>query len=253
MIRRPPRSTLFPYTTLFRSVFVEQAEEAGGLPARSAGDRVHDAEPREEPVEVRVPVRVHLVVAVQGEAAVRSQGPRDRRAVGRSGAEAILVDLLPVADVVHVTQVDRVVRVERAHLLRDPIRLDGPRGPVAGEAQADRTVPARRVREVGLERVYPGRPGPTEGVARELVFGLKDVAHVAPDPGPPVSRQQPGELLGKGLVGRDAHGFQSLAVKGVEGRAPHALQAAQAAEAALTARPWWGHDRQVSPAGRVRQ
>src|SRR2546422_3182648 len=49
MIRRPPRSTLFPYTTLFRS----------------AGDRVHDAEPREEPVEVRVPVRVHLVVAVQ--------------------------------------------------------------------------------------------------------------------------------------------------------------------------------------------
>src|SRR2546427_6027049 len=56
MIRRPPRSTLFPYTTLFRS--------------------------------------------------------------------------LPVADVVHVTQVDRVVRVERAHLLRDPIRLDGPCGPV---------------------------------------------------------------------------------------------------------------------------
>src|SRR2546430_12655752 len=25
MIRRPPRSTLFPYTTLFRSVFSEQA------------------------------------------------------------------------------------------------------------------------------------------------------------------------------------------------------------------------------------
>src|SRR5260221_12436015 len=26
MIRRPPRSTLFPYTTLFRSVFYEQSE-----------------------------------------------------------------------------------------------------------------------------------------------------------------------------------------------------------------------------------
>ena len=26
MIRRPPRSTLFPYTTLFRSVRVEEAE-----------------------------------------------------------------------------------------------------------------------------------------------------------------------------------------------------------------------------------
>src|SRR5690349_22545773 len=27
MIRRPPRSTLFPYTTLFRSIFVEQPPE----------------------------------------------------------------------------------------------------------------------------------------------------------------------------------------------------------------------------------
>src|SRR3712207_8337543 len=26
MIRRPPRSTLFPYTTLFRSVFLERSE-----------------------------------------------------------------------------------------------------------------------------------------------------------------------------------------------------------------------------------
>src|SRR5256885_10291832 len=31
MIRRPPRSTLFPYTTLFRSVVVEQACWIGGL------------------------------------------------------------------------------------------------------------------------------------------------------------------------------------------------------------------------------
>src|SRR3712207_8399510 len=28
MIRRPPRSTLFPYTTLFRSMFSEDIEEA---------------------------------------------------------------------------------------------------------------------------------------------------------------------------------------------------------------------------------
>src|SRR2546430_11517965 len=27
MIRRPPRSTLFPYTTLFRSLFLEQEKE----------------------------------------------------------------------------------------------------------------------------------------------------------------------------------------------------------------------------------
>src|SRR5258708_25369307 len=28
MIRRPPRSTLFPYTTLFRSIYTESAEKA---------------------------------------------------------------------------------------------------------------------------------------------------------------------------------------------------------------------------------
>src|SRR5260370_29775745 len=33
MIRRPPRSTLFPYTTLFRSLGVHAAEQAAGLGA----------------------------------------------------------------------------------------------------------------------------------------------------------------------------------------------------------------------------
>src|SRR3712207_8505617 len=31
MMRRPPRSTLFPYTTLFRSAMVEDAERTGAL------------------------------------------------------------------------------------------------------------------------------------------------------------------------------------------------------------------------------
>src|SRR3989449_11397976 len=30
MIRRPPRSTLFPYTTLFRSLTSEEAKDIGG-------------------------------------------------------------------------------------------------------------------------------------------------------------------------------------------------------------------------------
>src|SRR3712207_7855531 len=43
MIRRPPRSTLFPYTTLFRSVVGEQAHEHVDAPRRrlrvgAAGD-----------------------------------------------------------------------------------------------------------------------------------------------------------------------------------------------------------------------
>src|SRR2546422_7555493 len=44
MIRRPPRSTLFPYTTLFRSVFV------GDGPARSEMERLA----AEGPGDVRI-------------------------------------------------------------------------------------------------------------------------------------------------------------------------------------------------------
>src|SRR2546426_5053268 len=44
MIRRPPRSTLFPYTTLFRSVSQDcQERDAEGL-QRCAARHVHDAE-----------------------------------------------------------------------------------------------------------------------------------------------------------------------------------------------------------------
>src|SRR3712207_7763032 len=43
MIRRPPRSTLFPYTTLFRSV--GQAELASDLTARARHELHHAARP----------------------------------------------------------------------------------------------------------------------------------------------------------------------------------------------------------------
>src|SRR4030065_2595997 len=54
MIRRPPRSTLFPYTTLFRSVLPLLPDRPADLPLR---DDEHDA--------------VHSVEAVEG------LGPRD--------------------------------------------------------------------------------------------------------------------------------------------------------------------------------
>src|SRR5256885_16746461 len=38
MIRRPPRSTLFPYTTLFRSVLYLHARAPGNAPASRAVD-----------------------------------------------------------------------------------------------------------------------------------------------------------------------------------------------------------------------
>src|SRR5438477_8524256 len=64
MIRRPPRSTLFPYTTLFRSV------------VRAAGDAPRRREPvgRDEPEAGLVPV----VLRVHGDQHVR-RPPPDRK------------------------------------------------------------------------------------------------------------------------------------------------------------------------------
>src|SRR5256885_16663796 len=45
MIRRPPRSTLFPYTTLFRSRRRDLAGIAGRLPRGTAGPPHHGARP----------------------------------------------------------------------------------------------------------------------------------------------------------------------------------------------------------------
>src|SRR2546430_13562618 len=53
MIRRPPRSTLFPYTTLFRSGVAAEVELARPLEPHAA---VHE-EPREDAVHDR---RTHL-------------------------------------------------------------------------------------------------------------------------------------------------------------------------------------------------
>src|SRR2546427_6778145 len=45
MIRRPPRSTLFPYTTLFRSVLDEEVAAPTVVVAAHEGDR-HPARPQ---------------------------------------------------------------------------------------------------------------------------------------------------------------------------------------------------------------
>src|SRR3712207_7614321 len=62
MIRRPPRSTLFPYTTLFRSARVEPAPVGHptdprwvtGDARQRSGPQVHPGHRREEPLHVRV-------------------------------------------------------------------------------------------------------------------------------------------------------------------------------------------------------
>src|SRR3712207_7706119 len=52
MIRRPPRSTLFPYTTLFRS---EVAQERVGAPGEDVGHPLHLAVVERPVVVVHVP------------------------------------------------------------------------------------------------------------------------------------------------------------------------------------------------------
>src|SRR3712207_7707011 len=57
MIRRPPRSTLFPYTTLFRSV--DEAWPTGGVPSSYYGRHKAEVERRLDRFEAEAPeVRV---------------------------------------------------------------------------------------------------------------------------------------------------------------------------------------------------
>src|SRR4051794_41296671 len=56
MIRRPPRSTLFPYTTLFRSRALDPSQEPSPGPSPSA-----DPSPRSEEHTSELQSPVHLV------------------------------------------------------------------------------------------------------------------------------------------------------------------------------------------------
>src|SRR3990167_8976172 len=68
MIRRPPRSTLFPYTTLFRSVLAEDVDRTGGIDDRP---RLHEnddggedgAEPPDEMHQRNIAVDRHPATA----------------------------------------------------------------------------------------------------------------------------------------------------------------------------------------------
>src|SRR5438034_6582892 len=78
MIRRPPRSTLFPYTTLFRSLPGRLAERL--VPRRRGGDAVPD---------------VHVQPLEQRQLAQRLADGAWR--AGRLGALALALDRLPRA------------------------------------------------------------------------------------------------------------------------------------------------------------
>src|SRR2546427_8787322 len=71
MIRRPPRSTLFPYTTLFRSEGEDQVRLSPGLGRVARAGPVGHGAARPEP-----PQRVHLEHRERGHGAVDQ---RDRK------------------------------------------------------------------------------------------------------------------------------------------------------------------------------
>src|SRR5256885_10745037 len=72
MIRRPPRSTLFPYTTLFRSVNSVHAGDAHALAEEFVCDRIHDICKHHRAL---VRIRVHAPAARSEEHTSELQSP----------------------------------------------------------------------------------------------------------------------------------------------------------------------------------
>src|SRR3989454_6197541 len=77
MIRRPPRSTLFPYTTLFRSGGEHVCDDARirGAPAREVPDGRPVPGPREKPCEVIARFAERLPERLLGPDEVLGEGP----------------------------------------------------------------------------------------------------------------------------------------------------------------------------------
>src|SRR2546422_5409595 len=141
MIRRPPRSTLFPYTTLFRSALEVPHDEvlvgggAGGqresavahhdrghaVPAGAGAERV----PEDLRIHVRVPVheagRHHLAVRIDDLArALPDPTDRDDAAVSHA-------DVGPVTG--HARAVDHHAVLDHQVVRHRPLLPSGPDGP----------------------------------------------------------------------------------------------------------------------------
>src|SRR5256885_9414636 len=84
MIRRPPRSTLFPYTTLFRS------RRASDVQPEMHGDR-SDVEPLEQPGRVVAPVAaVEALEAVGGALRSLRRRRRDRKSTRLNSSHLVI-------------------------------------------------------------------------------------------------------------------------------------------------------------------
>src|SRR5438445_10249375 len=81
MLRRRPRSTLFPYTTLFRTVYLKDLEDFRGM--NEVYSESFAAEPRPARATVRADLLLGMKVEIQGIAYIpqgeRLQSPRRMR------------------------------------------------------------------------------------------------------------------------------------------------------------------------------
>src|SRR3712207_6902298 len=80
MIRRPPRSTLFPYTTLFRSR--QRLDEEGGAAGRLIVDDAADL------VAVLGANGKHVAAVALGDDGVRERRPQDRKSTRLNSSHA---------------------------------------------------------------------------------------------------------------------------------------------------------------------
>src|SRR5690349_23076842 len=78
MIRPPPRSTLFPYTTLFRSACVMRQDEAQGA------DDVRRDPPQDLAFDQRLANQMKFVIFEIAQPAMHQLGRHRRRTAGRS-------------------------------------------------------------------------------------------------------------------------------------------------------------------------
>src|SRR2546430_3200932 len=116
MIRQPPRSTLFPYTTLFRSQVADQAVAKGDVLAVSEVAGTLAAKKTAELIPLCHPLGLdHVEVETSLEESLPGVRARSTvRSVGRTGVEmealtAVAVALLTVYDMVKAVDAAMVI------------------------------------------------------------------------------------------------------------------------------------------------
>src|SRR3712207_7549501 len=88
MIRRPPRSTLFPYTTLFRSAWVGNLHDAFEMAGADHKLAVHRRDPGEDLLVIQARISDKAQAVVRKDRAGQAQRPLDRKSTRLNSSHA---------------------------------------------------------------------------------------------------------------------------------------------------------------------